>query len=326
MPPPPAPAPDPGAGAPAGPLEVLTLPGGAGRVRPAHPLAHPMAGSPLAMLFQPGVVEWPKPGMPGYDSGQFLTVLGNDDRERRTDTDQPPLRAICSLLMQDAAGLPMIGTGFLVGRRTVMTCAHNLRTSKFTASRVIVRPGREAGRQAPEPFGVHVVEAADWWMHSDWPSGWKAAHDFALLRLPKPVGDATGWLGIAALSGPTIAARMVNLAGYPACVGRCQHQEDENVIPSDQRGAQLWWQRDRILRTDEDQLFYDLDTFGGNSGSPVILMPVEGDGWSGPTAIGIHTRGLNSAGDPHEAAHNTATRLTDELFDLALSFLKNHDG
>jgi V8-like Glu-specific endopeptidase len=284
-----------------------------------------MAGSALAMLFQPGVVELPTPDMPGYDSGQFLTVLGDDDRERRTDTDQPPLRAICSLWMEDATGLAMIGTGFLVGRRTVMTCAHNLLKHDFTASRVTVRPGREAGRSS-DPFGAHVVTAADWWMHPEWSNGWKAQHDFALLRLPEPVGETTGWLGIAALSGPTIAARMVNLAGYPGCVGRCRHLDDENVIPVRERGAQLWWQRDRILRTDADQLFYDLDTFGGNSGSPVILMPIEGDGWSGPTAVGIHTRGLNKWGDAHEAAHNTATRLTDALFDLALDFLAKHDG
>ncbi|MFN3287878.1 MAG: trypsin-like serine peptidase [Sphingomonadaceae bacterium] len=294
-------------------------------MRPAHPLAHPVPGSALAMLFQPGVVELPQPGMPGYDSGQFLTVLGSDDRERRTDTDQPPLRAICSLVMEDANGLAMIGTGFLVGRRTVMTCAHNLRKHNFAAAKVTVRPGREAGH-SPAPFGAHVVTAADWWMHPDWPGGWKAAHDFALLRLPEPVGETTGWLGIAALAGPAMAARMVNLAGYPACVGRCRNIEDENVIPANQRGAQLWWQRDRILRTDADQLFYDLDTFGGNSGSPVILMPVAGDGWAGPTVVGIHTRGLNSAGDAFEAAHNTATRLTDALFDLALDFLAKRDG
>ncbi len=310
----------------AAPDGVITLPDGRGRVRPASAKAHPIPGSALGTLFQPGIVQLPDPTLTGPDAGRFLTVLGEDDRERRLDTDQPPLRAICSLVMEGATGLAMIGTGFLVGRRTVMTCAHNLlQPGRFQAVRVTVRPGREAGR-TPDPFGAHVVTPADWWMHPGWASQPRPGHDFALLRLAEPVGEATGWLGLAALSGRAIATRMVNLAGYPACVGRCRHVEDENLIPQPERGAQLWWQRDRILRTDADQLFYDLDTFGGNSGSPVILMPVAGDGWTGPTVVGIHTRGLNARGDAFEAAHNTATRLTDALFDLALDFLAGDDG
>jgi V8-like Glu-specific endopeptidase len=310
---------------------IITLPGGAGRVRPPHPLAHPHPGGALEMLFQPGVVELPPPTNIGPDAGRFLTVLGPDDRERRIDTIDPPLRAICSLVMTAASGVAMIGTGFLVGRRTVMTCAHNLLkrppNGQFDAASVTVRPGREVSR-TPDPFGAHTATAADWFIHPQWEASQAAGHDFALIRLPEPVGDTTGWLGFAALSGRAIAARMVNLAGYPACVGRCaQGQNDPgNIIPPAERGAQLWWQRDRIRRTDADQLFYDLDTFGGNSGSPVILMPVAGDGWTGPTAVGIHTRGTNHIGDPFEAEHNTATRLTDALFDMAIDFLNARDG
>ena len=308
---------------------TITLAHGLGRVRPASDRAHPEPGGPLDQLFQPGVVELPDPAQPGPDAGRFLTVLGEDDRQRRTDTDRPPLRAICALVMDAADGRQMIGTGFMVGRRTVMTCAHNLlnphANPPFKAARVTVRPGREVAA-SPDPFGAHVAAAADWFIHPDWEESRAAGHDAALIRLSDPVGDTTGWLGLAALSGRAIAARMVNLAGYPACVGRCRHVEDGNLIPQGERGRQLWWQRDRIMRTDADQLFYDLDTFGGNSGSPVILVPVAGDGWTGPTVVGIHTLGTHRQGDAFEAAHNTATRLTDALFDMALDFLASRDG
>lgn len=263
--------------------------------------------------------------------GGFLTIIGDDDREQRLDTHEAPLRMIVSLELFDAAGRRAFGTGFMIGRRTVGTCAHNLLkkgVQPFETARVVARPGRESGRPDPEPFGAHEATPANWRMHPAWAQSQAAAHDVAFLQLAEPVGERTGWFGVGALTDAALADRMVNVAGYPFYVGnRNRLPPEPNRIPPGFESTQMWWHRDRVLKTDDDQIFYDADTFPGNSGSPVVLMPLADDPFSGPTVVGIHTRGVFSgAADPDERAHNTATRITPAILDMMAEWVNARDA
>src|SRR4051794_24962558 len=56
--------------------------------------------------------------------GPYESVIGRDERQRVLDTDLTPWRKICSLQMRGALGSGVIGTGWLVGPRTVITAGH----------------------------------------------------------------------------------------------------------------------------------------------------------------------------------------------------------
>jgi glutamyl endopeptidase len=312
--------------------------GAAGRVRECPP--HGFPSSPgLRALFETGERR-PRlrAASPDGTLGGFLTIIGDDDRERRLDTHEAPLRMIVSLELVDATGRRAFGTGFMIGRRTVGTCAHNLFKTglqPFVTTQLFARPGRESGRPPaggpdadPAPFGVHEVTPEAWLMHPQWQASQAAAHDVAFLQLAQPVGERTGWFGIGALSDAALADRMVNVAGYPFYVGNRNRMPPEpNRIPPGQESTQLWWHRDRVLKVDADQIFYDVDTFPGNSGSPVILMPLADDAFSGPTVVGVHTRGIaRGAADPDERVHNTATRITPDILAMMADWVNARDA
>src|SRR4029450_3925081 len=63
---------------------------------------------------------------PGLES-----VLGPDDRARILDTELPPWRMICALEMRGPSGAGAIGTGWLVGPRTILTAGHCVHSGRF---------------------------------------------------------------------------------------------------------------------------------------------------------------------------------------------------
>lgn len=289
---------------------------GVGRVREASPLAFPRTAG-LKALFRPGERKPPmRVRTTDGTLGGLLTVIGEEDREYRTDTHEPPLSLICSIeAVDETRGIPWGGTGFLVAPRIVVTAAHNLvqdhpLQGPLAATRVRVRPGRRVGE---DPFGAHEVTPADWTLHPLWRDQPVAGHDMAVIRLPAPGPGVPGWLGVAALTDAALADRMVNVAGYPLRVGAAG---EENRIPPEETFMRLYWHADRVLALDPDQIFYDADTSGGQSGAPVILMPLADDPFSGPTVVGIHIRGQDGAADPTRRLNNSAARITEALMDL----------
>jgi V8-like Glu-specific endopeptidase len=289
---------------------------GVGRIREASPLAFPRTAG-MKALFVPGERRPPMRARTSDGTlGGLLTVIGEEEREYRTDTHEPPLNLICAIeAVDETRGIPWGGTGFLVTARTLVTAAHNLAQDHpahgpLRATRIRVRPGRRVGE---DPFGAHEAGPADWRLHPLWLDQQVPAHDFATIRLPDPGPAVPGWFGLAALSDAALADRMVNIAGYPLKVGA---PGEENRIPADEQFQRLYWHADRVLALSGDQLFYDADTSAGQSGAPVVLMPLADDPFSGPTVVGIHIRGQDGDADPARRLNNSATRLTAPLLDL----------
>ena len=92
---------------------------------------------------------------------------------------------------------------------------------------------------------------------------------------------------IGALSSAELRSMDANLSGYPA--------------DRDDASRQYYHAR-RILKATRTRLVYDIDTYGGQSGSPVWLDL----GARGRVAVGIHTNGASGG--------NSATRINDEVF------------
>lgn len=268
----------------------------------------PNAGQPrtpgLQRLLVSGQHEGRKVGADGVTP---LDVLDTDDRQRRTDTHQPPLRMICSIEVTSSERAPpqAIGTGWLVGPRTVITAGHVLRWQAAGREAVKVRviPGRDRGNMPFEAF-----ESKTFHYHPQWvgletdPRG----ADIAAIRLAEPVGDRISFFGVAALTDATLNGRVVNIPGYPA------HVTGQNV----ERCTELWWHANHIKKLEPTRIFYDVDTSGGQSGSPVMLWPDPTSSEAAPLVAGVHNRG-----DDDRDGHNAAVRITPAMLTLIGSWI-----
>lgn len=273
----------------------------------------PATGQPrtpgLQKLLVSGQHRGPKLGPDGVTP---QTVLDTDDRQRRTDTHQPPLRMICSIEVTSSRHAPpeAIGTGWLVGRRTVITAGHVLRwqAAGREAVRVRVIPGRDRDNMPFQAFEAEVFHYHPLWtgLESD-PRG----VDIAAIRLPEPVGDRIGFFGVAALTDATLNGRVVNIPGYPA---RVTGQQVEAC-------TELWWHANHVRKLEETRIFYDVDTSGGQSGSPVMLWPDPTSSTAAPLVAGVHNRG-----DDDQDGHNAAVRITPAMLTLIKGWIDADDA
>ena len=198
-------------------------------------------------------------GRSGPISSPFESVLGVDERVRILDTDLYPWRMICALRMRGPTGAGAIGTGWFIGPRTILTAGHCVFSTHFFggwASAIEVIPGlRSAGTDAgARPFGsvtsTRFSSVDRWLQHED------ADFDIGCIHLDEPKGDEVGWFALGALTPDELAGYLVNVSGYPADRGQ---------------GNQQFHGSNRVLRVTERRLFYEVDTFGGQSGAPVWI-------------------------------------------------------
>jgi glutamyl endopeptidase len=235
-------------------------------------------------------------------------VLGRDTRWRVNQTTAAPFRYICNLEYDGWA----VGTGTLVGPRTVLTaghCVHNSSERLLVASRMRVVPGRNGSL---EPLAAtRAVRFIPY-------PGYRRVSptDLALIRLANPVGNTVGWwrrkggpptrldpVGTS-MAGPlpgTIGVLRVSLSGYPADMpatprlgcrtasGRpCAYSAPGSPTRNRTRcGTEQWQSRNLTVSTAiRDMLLYRNDTCPGHSGSPVWATRRPGAG--GRTLVGVH--------------------------------------
>ncbi|TYP71430.1 trypsin-like serine peptidase [Aquimarina intermedia] len=221
------------------------------------------------------------------ESGQKMleeVVIGKDDRKRITQTKKYPWRTICSLRITAKDGTNWIGTGFLIGPRTVITAGHvvYMHNHGGWAKKIEVIPGRNG---SSKPFGsctsshLHSVKG--------WTKSKKRIMDYGAIILPKncKYGKQLGYFGYANYSFASLLGLKVNLSGYPG----------------DKPSGTQWWHCRKIKFVTPRTLVYNIDSAGGQSGSPVWKYK-NGKRY----VVGIHTNG-SSLG-------NSATRITSPVF------------
>lgn len=211
-------------------------------------------------------------------------VIGPDDRVRVTNTRLYPWRAICSLRILAANGARYIGTGWLVSPRTVITAGHCvfLHDAGGWARSIDVIPGMN---DADRPFGSHTGTMLK--SVTGWTQGKNREFDYGAIILPpasRP-GVQTGTFGFAVRDDAFLRNALLNLSGYPG----------------DKGGAQQWFHALKPKALSGRVITYDIDTVGGQSGSPVWILQ-NGQRY----AVGVHTNGA--------ASGNSATRVVSDMF------------
>jgi V8-like Glu-specific endopeptidase len=220
-----------------------------------------------------------------HESMQIAEIVhGVDDRVRVFNTTGYPWRTICKLEITAANGTTWGCSGALIGPRTVLTNDHCvfMHDQGGWAKQIRVVPGKNG---SSEPFGAAVST----FYHSvkGWTQGGSSNYDYAVCVLPsnKKLGNTVGWMGLANLSFFSLLGLNINNSGYPG----------------DKSYGTQWWNANNILLVTSRRIYYQIDTFGGQSGSPDWRFR---DGKR--HIVGIH----NTGGSPF----NGGVRIVEPVF------------
>jgi glutamyl endopeptidase len=223
------------------------------------------------------------------------SVIGADDRVRINPTTSYPWRAIAHLAIVRGDGSTSACTGWFIGPHTVATAGHCV----FRSDRggwnqsVTVTPGRNGNTT---PFGSQVVQRSGMRSVLGWTRDGNTNFDYGAIILPNNnLGNAVGWFGFAALSDGSLNGMTANLSGYP----------------SDKAFGTQWFHARSISSVDSRRVYYQIDTFGGQSGSPVWRY-LNGQ----RHGVAIHTNGTGGCG----GSNNCGTRIVQAVFDNLLAW------
>lgn len=271
-------------------------------------------GSVVAINLPPGYRPPAQPSprvSPAYQGTGIESVIGADGRDQVLDTTVYPARAIGQLEIDQNGGGGTC-TGWLIDPNTILTSGHCAFDPSPTGDDIIesavFAPGRNGPSMIPaggaepmgagDPFGTCEVDAA--FSPVEWRVDGSEYADWALMQLDCTVGDTVGWLGYFSIGG-----RQQSLNQRPARV---------QGYPGDMPFGTQWAMTGQIDASQARMLFYAIDTFGGNSGSPVFQPHRVACG--GPCGMAVHSYGVH--GDPRapHARFNHGPRITNARFDL----------
>lgn len=227
----------------------------------------------------------------------FESILGDVDRRKQIlETDLTPWRMICSLEIVSQNGLSYVGTGWFAAPRTVITAGHcvfdPLELGGWARS-IKVIPGRDG---IEEPFGA--VDSTSFSTTDRWLEAQDPDFDYAAIHLGADLGLKIGTFGLAVLPDADLVDRLVNVSGYPVSPGNGQLQ---------------YFHANRVKALTGRRLFYDVDTLGGQSGSPVWAYF---DGSESPVVVGIHAYGVGGV------PFNSGPRILPEVLEVIKDWIK----
>jgi glutamyl endopeptidase len=218
------------------------------------------------------------------------SVIGTDDRTQVTDTSTFPNSAIVYLIIDFPLGT-FSCSGWMIDADRVATaghCVYDRSDGGGFANTITVYPGRNGDTA---PFGSFA--ATNWYVPRKWKRTQDPKFDYGVVKLGSSVGDTVGTLGFVAEDDLFLTKRRIKVRGYPG----------------DKPAGTMWTMSGKIKELEPTRFFYGIDTFGGQSGSPVFGRKAGCD----PCVFGIHSYGVGGT-----FTRNSATRITSTVFDFLL--------
>lgn len=217
---------------------------------------------------------------------QLESVLGADDRRLITPTTEAPWRAICALRITTRMGVQLVGTGWLINPRVVVTAGHCVYSHGLGGwmDSVEVIPALDFEAR---PLGSVVgtrLRSVDGWIRDRSPE-----YDFGAILLDQPVQLGSEFFTPLPLSDAELSGILANIAGYPS---------DREMA------SRLFYHARAVQSVGTRRLQYDVDTFGGQSGSPVWVTRPDGT----RVVVAIHTNGISPG-----VKFNSGTRITADV-------------
>jgi len=231
------------------------------------------------------------------------SILGSVDRRKQIlETELTPWRMLSALDILNQNNLSYIGTGWFAAPRTVITAGHCVYDPVELggwAKKVTLTPGRNG---AAEPFGKTVsasFSTTDRWLEAQDPD-----FDYAAIHLSEDLGTLLGHFGIGALPDAELKDRLLNISGYPVSPGN---------------GESQYFHANRVKAVTPRRVFYDIDTLGGQSGSPVWAYL---DGSTEPVVIAIHAYGVGGTPPGLNVVANSGPRILPEVLEVIREWIK----
>ena len=214
------------------------------------------------------------------------SILGFDTRYQINPPNTYPERAVALITYNNNSHC----TGWLVSKDTLVTaghCVHGGGSNGLwgTLSAFKIYPGFSDGNA---PYGFCTPK--ELYSSSGWISSADSDSDIGIIKLDCEVGNSTGYLSYFVANPVDNTAITIN--GYPG---------------DKASGTQQWGSQGTVSNSTASKLYYDNDTIGGMSGSPVWVKNGE-TAW----AIGIHTNGESIL----SPSTNSGTRISQNVFDL----------
>ncbi len=215
------------------------------------------------------------------------TVHLPDDRVQITNTSAYPWRAHASLRITAADNSQWIGTGWFIGPHTLMTAGHvvYIKNSGVPGrdgwvKSIIVMPGRNGNTL---PYGQ--VTSFNFRSVTGWINDGNENYDYGAILLSTELGNTVGWFGFGVYSDAELVASTGNLSGYPG----------------DKPSGTQWYDYHKIASVNSRKVYYDIDTYGGQSGSAVYRV-IDGNRYG----IAIHAYGGSTT--------NSGTRISTPVY------------
>jgi V8-like Glu-specific endopeptidase len=233
----------------------------------------------------------------------FESILGDADRRKQIlETELAPWRMICALEIESQTGLGYVGTGWFTGPRTVITAGHCVFDPVELggwARKITVIPGRnDDARPFAESTSVKF-STTDRWFEAQDPD-----FDYAAIHLTMDLGSQVGAFAVGVLPDNELKDRLVNVSGYPFEPGA---------------GKLQYFHANRVKALTPRRLFYDIDTVGGQSGSPVWAYMDNSDS---PIVVAIHAYGVGGVPADLHVAANSGPRILPEVMDVLRGWIQ----
>ncbi|PGC46198.1 glutamyl endopeptidase [Bacillus toyonensis] len=215
-------------------------------------------------------------GLPKEKDKPNEVVFGTDTRNKVSDTSTQPYRSISYISTSFSDGDYMC-TGTVIGKDTVLTnahCVYDTDTKQYLKTGYII-PALNDSHYSYGYYNIESYSVPSGYINS----GGSSEYDFAVMKVStnggSHIGDVVGSLGIKQVSN--IKDTGIKVYGYPG-------DKAQNTGSVSQWGAS-----GSILQENSSLAFYEIDTYGGQSGSAMLN--------SSNQIIGVHNGGYDLSGN-----------------------------
>jgi V8-like Glu-specific endopeptidase len=249
------------------------------------------AHKPTASAAQSSQMYKGKPQNLSMENVLMRVVVEQDGRTQVTQTTEWPHRIHGQLTML-FGGSEYGGSGVLIGPHHVLTAGHNVysHTEGGWPASVSVRFGLN---EAVAPFGER--KAVKVYTFKQWKNSQDKSYDMALLLLDHSLGHTLGWSGLLCLDDETVLKEKVTITGYPG----------------DKGFTKMMTMSHKIKTAKAEEFYYDIDTYGGQSGSGICINH-RGN---------LHTLGVHAYGESGLFTGNSGVRLSAKKFEKIIGWI-----
>ena len=248
------------------------------------------------------------------------SVIGPDGRVQVTNTNTAINRRIGQIEFFQSGGTNpgnFICTGWLIDDNSILTSGHCVWDPPVSAGGggggiIESATWYPARNGATDPYPGCVVSgiAAPF---TQWETNGQPYWDYGVMNFPNPgacqsIGATLGTFGLMAVANTNgLDNAQATVQGYPG----------------DKPPGTEWKMNGRIAKGNKQFLFYPMDTFGGQSGSP-IWWNRAGGACTGPCGYGIHSYGQGLPGPGQN--NNGGPRLTAFRLGQIADWADNNGG